>query len=145
MTTHPGQDPPREVAMYYGNTVRVLVVDDEPSICLALKIALSRAGHEVVAVHSGEEAHNRIMTEHFDVLIADLRMKDMRGDVVYYLALGAQPHLRNCTVFLTGDITDAAERLIQATSCTLLRKPFDLAEIINVVRKLCPRARPASA
>ena len=131
--------------MYYGDRVRVLVVDDEPSICLALKIALSRAGYEVVAVHSGEEAHSRIMTEHFDVLIADLRMKDMRGDVVYYLALGAQPHLRNSTVFLTGDITDAAERLIEATSCSLLRKPFDLAEIISVVRKLCPRARPASA
>jgi DNA-binding NtrC family response regulator len=131
--------------MYYGDRTRVLVVDDEPSICLALKIALTRAGHDVVAVHSGEEAQNRIMTEHFDVLIADLRMKDMRGDVVYYLALGAQPHLRTCTVFLTGDITDAAERLIEATSCRLLRKPFDLGEIITVVERLCPRARPASA
>ena len=131
--------------MYYGDRIRVLVVDDEPSICLALKIALSRAGHDVVAAHSGEEAHNRIMTEHFDVLIVDLRMKDERGDVVYYLALGAQPHLRKSTVFLTGDITEAAERLIQATSCPLLRKPFDLGEIIMVVRKLCPRARPASA
>lgn len=131
--------------MYYGDTIRVLVVDDEPSICLALKIALSRAGYDVVAAHSGEEAHNRIMTEHFDVLIVDLRMKDERGDVVYYLALGAQPHLRKSTVFLTGDITEAAERLIQATSCPLLRKPFDLGEIITVVRKLCPRARPASA
>ena len=131
--------------MFYGDRIRVLVVDDEPSICLALKIALTRAGNDVVAVHSGEEAQNRIMTEHFDVLIADLRIKDMRGDVVYYLALGAQPHLRKCTVFLTGDITDAAERLIDATSCPLLRKPFDLAEIISVVRKLCSRVRPASA
>jgi DNA-binding NtrC family response regulator len=131
--------------MYYGDVIRVLVVDDEPSICLALKIALSRAGYDVVAVHSGEEAQNRIMTEHFDVLIADLRMKDMRGDVVYYVALGAQPHLRTRTVFLTGDITDAAERLIEATSCPLLRKPFDLAEILSVVQRLCPRARPARA
>jgi DNA-binding NtrC family response regulator len=131
--------------MYYGDAVRVLVVDDEPSICAALKIALFRAGYDVVAVHSGEEAQNRIMTEHFDVLIADLRMKDMRGDVVYYVALGAQPHLRNRTLFLTGDITDAAERLIEATSCPLLRKPFDLAEVISVVQKLCPRARSARA
>ena len=131
--------------MFYGDTIRVLVVDDEPSICLALKIALSRAHHDVVAVHSGEEAQARIMTEHFDVLIVDLRLKDMRGDELYYFAEGAQPHLRNCTVFLTGDITDAAERLIDATTCTLLRKPFDLSEILAVVQKLCPRARPASA
>jgi DNA-binding NtrC family response regulator len=131
--------------MYYGDTIRVLVVDDEPSICLALKIALSRAGHDVVAVHSSEEAQARIMTEHFDVLIVDLRLKDGRGDVVYYFALGAQPHLGNSTVFLTGDITDAAERLIEATTCRLLRKPFDLSEILAVVQRLCPRSRPASA
>ncbi len=131
--------------MVPGDRVRVLVVDDEPSICLALKIALTRAGHDVVAVHSGEEAQKRIMTEWFDVLIADLRMKDMRGDVVYYVALGAQPHLRHCTVFLTGDITDAAERLIDATGCMLLRKPFELAEVLGIVQTLCPRARPASA
>ena len=131
--------------MAHGDQVRILVVDDEPSICLALKIALTRAGHDVVAVHSGEEAQKRIMTEHFDILIADLRMKDMRGDVVYYVALGAQPHLRHCTVFLTGDITDAAERLIDATGCMLLRKPFELSEVLGIVGTLCPRARPASA
>ena len=131
--------------MVGGDRVRVLVVDDEPSICLALKIALTRAGHDVVAVHSGEEAQTRVMTEWFDVLIADLRMKDMRGDVVYYVALGAQPHLRHCTVFLTGDITDAATRLIDATGCMLLRKPFDLSEVLAIVGTLCPRARPASA
>jgi DNA-binding response OmpR family regulator len=131
--------------MYYGDRIRILVVDDEPSICLALKMALTRAGYDVVAVHSGEDAQKRIMTEHFDVLIADLRMKEMRGDVVYYVALGAQPHLRTSTVFLTGDITDAAERLIAATSCPLLRKPYDLAEVLAAVRRLCVRARPASA
>src|SRR5688500_14360308 len=131
--------------MVPGDRVRVLVVDDEPSICLALKIALTRAGHDVVAVHSGEEAQKRVMTEWFDVLIADLRMKDMRGDVVYYVALGAQPQLRDCTVFLTGDISDAAERLIDATGCRLLRKPFELAEVLRLVGTLCPRARPASA
>ena len=131
--------------MVPGDRVRVLVVDDEPSICLALKIALTRAGHDVVAVHSGEEAQKRVMTEYFDVLITDLRMKDMRGDVVYYVALGAQPHLRRCTVFLTGDITDAAERLIEATGCMLLRKPFELSDVLAIVQTLCPRARPASA
>ena len=131
--------------MLPGDRVRVLVVDDEPAICLALKIALTRAGLDVVAVHSGEEAQKRIMTEYFDVLIADLRMKDMRGDVVYYVALGAQPHLRRCTLFLTGDITDAADRLIEATGCQLLRKPFELSEVLHIVHTMCPRARPATA
>jgi len=131
--------------MYYGSRIRVLVVDDEPNICMALKIALTRAGFEVVVVHSGEDAQNRYMVEHFDALVADLRMKGMRGDTMYFNAIGAQPHLQYSTLFLTGDISDAAERLIDATDCPILGKPFDLDEIVGVVNGFCRRARPATA
>lgn len=131
--------------MYFGGRTRVLVVDDEPNICLALKIALVRGGYDVVVAHSGEEAQHRVMTEHFDALIADLRMKDMRGDVMYYVALGAQPHLRHSTLFLTGDISEAAQRLIDATQCPIMQKPFDLGEILGQINSFCRHARPASA
>ena len=131
--------------MFYGDRIRILVMDDEPSICDALQRALSRAGYEVVVVHSGEDAERRIMTEHFDVLIADLRMKDTRGDVVYYFAIGKQPHLSTSTFFLTGDISAAAERLIGATGCPVLPKPFDLGEVLGMVSSFCRLARPASA
>ena len=36
------------------NRVRVLVIDDEPSICKALEIALTRSGFAVMTVGSGE-------------------------------------------------------------------------------------------
>ena len=55
--------------MPYGERVSVLVVDDEPSICKALTIALTRAGYEAVAAQSGESAIAVIRSEHIDVRI----------------------------------------------------------------------------
>jgi DNA-binding NtrC family response regulator len=122
-----------------GNVVRVLVVDDEPSICKALTMALSRAGYEAIAAQSGESALAIIRNEHVDVMLIDLRIPDMRGDVIFEVAAGHQPHLRYQTLFMTGDITERAHKLIAACKCHFLRKPFDLRDMTDAVAALAPR------
>ena len=129
----------------YDERARVLVVDDEPSICRALSIALSRAGYEVRAVESGEVGATLVRSEHFDCLITDLRIPDMRGDVLFELASSLQPHLRNCTIFTTGDASERAQDLLQACNSTVLQKPFDLEELLAVVRRFTHRMTEASA
>lgn len=129
----------------YDDRARVLVVDDEPSICRALSIALSRAGYEVRAVESGEVGATLVRSEHFDCLITDLRIPDMRGDVLFELASSLQPHLRNRTILTTGDASERAQDLLQACSCTVLQKPFDLDELLGVVRRFTRRISEASA
>jgi DNA-binding NtrC family response regulator len=120
---------------------RVLVVDDEPSICRALAIALKRAGYDVVTVENGETATTFVRAERFDALLVDLRIPDMRGDVFFELAAAIQPHLRSATVFMTGDITERAQRLIEACRCPFIRKPFDLAEMLDAVGACVPQIR----
>jgi len=119
--------------------VRVLVVDDEPSICKALTIALSRAGYEAIAAQSGETALAIIRNEPVDVMLIDLRIPDMRGDVIFEVAAGHQPQLRYQTLFMTGDITERAHKLIAACKCHFLRKPFDLRDMTDAVAALAPR------
>jgi len=123
---------------------RVLVVDDEPSICKALVMALSRAGYDAVAAQSGEAAIAIIRNEHIDVMLIDLRIPDMRGDVVFEVAAGHQPHLRYQTLFMTGDITERAHKLITACRCNFLRKPFDLRDMTDAVSALAPRVQDAA-
>jgi DNA-binding NtrC family response regulator len=125
---------------------RVLVVDDEPSICKALEIALRRAGYEPVTVENGETATSFIRAERFDALLIDLRIPDMRGDVFFELAAAVQPHLRTATLFMTGDITERANKLIAACNCPTLHKPFDLQDILDGLRAVLPApSRTASA
>jgi len=118
---------------------RVLIVDDEPAICKALTVALGRAGYDVVAAHSGDSALTVLSRERVDVLLLDLRIPDTRGDVVFELAAATHAHLRHRTLFMTGDISERAHRLIQACKCPMLRKPFDLDEMIAAIGALVPR------
>lgn len=134
---------PRDRTRFEGG--RVLIVDDEPSICRALQIALSRAGIDGVVAESGDAALAKLRTEQFDVMICDLRMPDLRGDVLFELAAAMQPQLRRRTLFTTGDITDRAERLIDACKCPMLRKPFELADVVDTVRAMLPQAREESS
>ena len=123
--------------------VRVLVVDDEPSICRALQIAFTRNGYDVRAVGSGETALWLLRTEQFDCMVLDLRVPDIRGDVLFELGASLQPQLRANTVFTTGDSSDLAQELIGACGCPLLAKPFDLGELMQIVAGMTRRARQA--
>ena len=128
-----------------GQLTHVLLVDDEPAICKALAIALTRAGFRASTALSGDIAMETIRREHVDVLVVDLRIPDMRGDTFFELAAATQPHLRNRTLFTTGDITERAQDLIEACRCPLLRKPFDLKDLIEWVRGVQPMADDQSA
>ena len=123
----------------HSERARVLIVDDEPAICKALKVTLERAGYEAIAAQSGDSALTVLSLEPVDVLLLDLRIPDTRGDVVFELAAATHPHLRHQTLFMTGDISDRAHKLIQACKCPMIHKPFELRELVRAIDALVPR------
>lgn len=122
---------------------RVLVVDDEPSICRALTIALTRAGYNARALESAVAAEALIRTEHFDCMIIDLRIPDMRGDTLFEIAAAVQPHLRKQTILTTGDVSELAQELLDACYCPVLQKPFDLHDLLGMVAQMTGSRRLA--
>jgi DNA-binding NtrC family response regulator len=144
-SARPGSPPGQaKDSMAFGKKLRVLIVDDEPSICKALTMALSRSGYEAIAAQSGEAALAIIRSEHVDVMLVDFRIPDMRGDVIFQLASSFQPHLQYQTLFMTGDITERAHQLIAACQCNFLRKPFDLSDMWDAIAALAPRLHDAA-
>jgi DNA-binding response OmpR family regulator len=125
--------------------IRVLVVDDEASICRALAIALERAGCEAITATSGEAALVLLRGGHVDALVLDLWIPDVRGDALFHLATALQPHLRRQSMFTTADITERADVLIRACGVPYVRKPFVLADVTETVRALVPATRSARA
>jgi DNA-binding response OmpR family regulator len=107
--------------------LRVLVVDDEPAICKALTIALQRAGYDALSAQSGDSALALLAND--------------RGDVVFELAAATHPHLRHQTLFMTGDISERAHRLVTSCKCPMLRKPFELREMIAAIELLTPHQK----
>src|SRR5487761_142785 len=58
---------------------RLLIVDDEESLCQLLEIAFRREGHDVETVTSGEAAKKKIEARIYDVIVSDIRMPDVNG------------------------------------------------------------------
>lgn len=59
---------------------RILVVDDEPFVCDAVKMMLTFDGHQVKTANSGREALVSLGSEKFDLVITDFAMPSMKGD-----------------------------------------------------------------
>ncbi len=58
---------------------RILIVDDEKSMCQYLSIMLKKEGYEIKTVNSGKKAVNAIKESNFDVVITDIKMEGMDG------------------------------------------------------------------
>ena len=79
---------------------RILFVDDEPRILVALK-ALFRSSYEVCTANSGADAVALLKEKDFDVIVSDQRMPEMTGVEVLRSARELRP--RAIRVLLTGD------------------------------------------
>jgi CheY-like chemotaxis protein len=58
---------------------RVLVVDDDPMVCVAIEVCLQRQGFEVTVADGGEAGVSALEGSTFDVMLVDIFMPHMRG------------------------------------------------------------------
>jgi DNA-binding NtrC family response regulator len=85
---------------------------------------------------SAEEAEERLNTEHFALVVCDIRLPGMRGDALFERLRGRRPVLPPF-VFITGfgDL-DRAEELPKLGAADYITKPFDLDKLLTRVRDL---------
>jgi PAS domain S-box-containing protein len=115
---------------------RILVVDDEPLVCGALRRTLDRE-HEVVVVGSARAALARISAgESFDLVLADLLMPEMTGMDLYRAVLRDQPAIAARMVFLTGGaFTPVAREFLDTEPVEWIEKPFELSALRAVLAR----------
>ena len=112
----------------------ILVVDDEPSIRLAITTFLGQHGHTVDAVGSGGEALRRLDERRYDAILLDLRMPDMSGDTIFHALEQRDPEQAKRIVFVTGDVqSESTREFVRATGRPCLSKPFMLDELATVL------------
>src|SRR2546427_315529 len=82
---------------------RLLIVDDEKDMADLLKQALTRAGHDAIAVTSVREALDLVASEDIEVVLTDLGMSEMNGLNVCERVIGTQPDIP--VIVVTGQST----------------------------------------
>ncbi len=102
---------------------KVLVVDDDPIIGKSFDRVLSGKGYAVITARDGEEALQKLGSESYDVVFADIKMPGMSGIEVARRLKESQPWLP--VVIITGYGTEANEARAKAVGVSgFLRKPL---------------------
>ena len=103
---------------------RVLIVDDEQSICDVLSISLKKAGYTVSAETNPRRALERLKKEPFDLVLQDLKMPEMDGiDLLREIK-----KLREETVVIIMTAYTTWDRAVEAMrlgAYDYIKKPFD--------------------
>jgi CheY-like chemotaxis protein len=118
---------------------KILVVDDEEGVRVALAEILRLFGYEAEAVASGEEALAVFDETRHVLVITDYRMPGMLGAELIRLLRRRCPGLP--TIALTGAGEEAERELLAAGAHECLRKPFDIVRVREVVERALKRQR----
>jgi len=115
--------------------LRVLVVEDEPALAVAVSEALVDAGFAVDRAGDGEEGLTRLTEARYDLIVCDLKMPRIDGMQFYRAMAAATPALARRVIFVTGDVAGTdAERFLEETGCRWLSKPFRLGDLLRAAR-----------
>jgi len=115
--------------------MNVLLADDERTIAITLRDALTDVGHEVKVVYDGDAAAAELAKRRFDVLITDIRMPGRDGITLLKLAKEQDPAIE--VIVITGQASiETAVEAIRHGAFDYVRKPFLNDEIVRLVANL---------
>src|SRR6202012_3779214 len=127
-----------------GTPVRVLVVDDEPSLAELLASVLRYEGWAVQTAGNGADAVRTAREFRPDAVVLDIMLPDFSGLEVMRRLRAEIPQV--CVLFLTaGDAVEDRVAGITAGGDDYVTKPFSLEEVLARLRGLLRRAGVARA
>lgn len=116
---------------------KILIADDEQNIVISLEFLMKREGFDVVIACDGEEAVQRIRSEHPDLVLLDVMMPRKTGFEVCQ-EVKADPSLAGVRILMLtakGRDTEVAKGLALGADA-YMTKPFSTRELVDKVRSL---------
>ncbi len=109
-------------------TYRILVVDDEPTVCKAIQMMLRHYGHDVQIATDGTAALAVFADGQFDLVITDYLMPEMKGDQLVAEIKRSRPAQRIVMITAFADDFLAYGKPTGGVN-GVLNKPFSLADL----------------
>ncbi|NIN65596.1 MAG: response regulator [Anaerolineae bacterium] len=114
---------------------RILVVDDEESVVLTCVDELVEEGFRVQAVTDGAKAIELYKREHFDLVLADLKVAGVDGMGVLRAIMEYDPEARVVIMTAYGTVDIAVEAL-RTGAREFISKPFDMDALVGKLRSV---------
>jgi len=126
---------------------RVLVVDDDPMVCMAIEIYLERHGFEVTIADGGEAGLRVLEDTSFDLMIVDIFMPHMRGFESIRIFHERAPAIPLVAMSgyafanLDSPAPDFLRMALELGAARCLRKPFTPAALLAVINECLDESR----
>jgi len=113
---------------------KILVVDDESEMRVALETTLKREGYQPVCAEDGKKAWEQIQNEAFDLIVSDVKMPRMDGVELLRAVKLHSPKTIVIMMTAYGDIDNAVETM-KTGAFDYLLKPFSAEILISSVNR----------
>ncbi len=115
--------------------LKILCVDDEPSLRRSLSRLLAASGHVSVEVESAEQALRALAEDRFELVISDVRLPGMDGERLRTEVEARYPWLRGRVILMSGFLRE------QVDGTEFLQKPFTLQRLRAAIAKVVERGQ----
>ena len=116
---------------------RILIIDDDRQVSLALSIRLQAAGLEVDVAYDGESGLAKLADDLPDVLLLDVRMPGIDGLEVIRRMKQDRRMATVPVIFVSANAQETAKRAaLNAGGRYFLEKPFDSAVLLDTINRV---------
>jgi CheY-like chemotaxis protein len=118
-----------------GARTRILLLEDDEAFTALLHDALDPALYEITSVTNGVEGLKKVMSADFDIILCDMMMPSLPGDMFYLAVERTRPHLSKRFIFMTGHRSDPKwDAFIRKVGGSMLWKPFPLQDLMDAIQ-----------
>ena len=122
---------------------RILLIEDDSGITDTLQRVLAAEGHEAAIEKRGDDGLTRAIKDSFNLVITDLKLPGLNGLELVRQLHAARPRLPIILVTAFGT-TETAIEAMKVGAYDYLLKPFDIPQLIELVRKAADSNRRMS-
>jgi DNA-binding response OmpR family regulator len=140
-------DPTKSAEPRREGVARVLVVDDDPMVCMAIEVYLERHNFQVTIADGGETGLKALDSTSFDLMIVDIFMPHMRGFESIRIFHERAPTIPLIAMSgyafanLNTPAPDFLRMALELGASRCLRKPFTPVALLKVINECLSEAR----
>ncbi len=129
---------------------RILIVDDDRAMRLALSESLESCGYSIESAENGGDALDLFSKANFDLVVTDMRMPGMTGIEVLKSVKNMSPDVPVILITAYGTVNNAVEAMKEGAA-EFIMKPFSLEDIESTIRNVLtatgtePLGKPAES
>ena len=112
----------------------VLLLEDDLQFKEIMNEFLHSHGFKVVSVQNGVEGVHEVLAKDFEVILCDMMMPTLPGDMFFRAVERMRPHLCNRFIFMTGHRgSTKVNDFIRTVNGTILAKPFHVDDLLEMI------------